>query len=505
MKDNKKPDRSPSRNVPGPHKGRSRYKVSHKKVLAEPGVSARFLALEALQDSTLHALPTDRIGPLADRYRIAERERPLAYEILCGTIKRRASLDVLIERVGGRRCKSIEPGLLNIIRIGVYQLVFLEHVPRFAAVDLGGKLASLYGAQRQVNFVNAILRNVARAIEVSDAPIVSEYARNTMPLAVDRGVRFGRKILPPEDKATKYLAAAYSYPEWLVRRWLPRFGFDKLKTLLAAGNARPATVCRPNLIKFAQRYEITDIRQAAVKLSQLLEAEGCRTRMLGKFGAVQIAKGPSTMSLEAFRDGLFQLQNITSQQIVHALGLGQGQKILDLCAGLGTKTTQIAELTLDRCKVYATDSNEAKLEKLLGNAGRLGIAGIETLELAAVTSGRYDDSFDVVLADVPCSNTGVLASRPEVRWRLKPADLAMFARSGLKLLATSSKLIVPGGKLGYSTCSIDTDENEQVVHEFTRRPGGWKLIEEHTEYPTTDASTGRVVCEGGYWAVLQRE
>jgi 16S rRNA (cytosine967-C5)-methyltransferase len=263
-------------------------------------------------------------------------------------------------------------------------------------------------------------------------------------------------------------------------------------------------MCRPNVLKFRELCGINTLVDAGGKLADRLAAEGCRAIKLGEFGTVEISDGPAITTLPSFQEGLFQLQNVTSQRIVHAVGVREGQNILDLCAGLGTKTTQIAELTFDRAKVCATDRSEAKLEKLRTNADRLGITGIEILPLAAISSGQYDGAFDVALADVPCSNTGVLDSRPEVRWRLKQTDLAIFARGALELLALASRLTAPAGRIGYSTCSIDRDENEKVVQEFMARVAGWRLIDEHTEYPSADPESGKTRRQGGYWATLER-
>jgi 16S rRNA (cytosine967-C5)-methyltransferase len=380
----------------------------------------------------------------------------------------------------------------------------MKQVPAFAAVDLSCKLALLFGGRRQVNFANAVLRTIERTIEDKDAKLTVENEINILPKTSSVGVQFKRRILPSRDEPVSFLSRGYSYPEWLVKRWLERFGFDRTKELLAAGNGRPAIMCRPNVLKFRELCGINTLVDAGGKLADRLAAEGCRAIKLGEFGTVEISDGPAITTLPSFQEGLFQLQNVTSQRIVHAVGVREGQKILDLCAGLGTKTTQIAELTFDRAKVCATDRSEAKLEKLRTNADRLGITGIEILPLAAISSGQYDGAFDVALADVPCSNTGVLDSRPEVRWRLKQTDLAIFARGALELLALASRLTAPAGRIGYSTCSIDRDENEKVVQEFMARVAGWRLIDEHTEYPSADPESGKTRRQGGYWATLER-
>jgi len=479
-------------------------KKTRKQILAQPGALARYIVVESFRDSTAGHLPTDRIWTLAHRHGLTSRDRALAYEILAGTIKRRASIDAVITQFGHRPPRSIPHHLLNVLRVAVYQLMFLDHVPAFAAIDLACTLTRLYARRAQVNFVNALLRNIQRTIDDDNAVIASDSESYIIPKTAERVIRFNKQILPPENRPIDRLAVAYSYPKWLVRQWLSRFGLDQTTELLNAGNARPALICRPNLIKFNQLFGLNDTPEAGRKLAQLLEAEGCRTRMVGKFGAVEILEGPPVTELSSFRDGFLQPQDTTSQEIVWALEVKAGLKILDLCAGVGTKTTQISELTLDQAKVYASDRQIRKLEGLKANAKRLGINNIEYVSAKAILGGDFDRFFDIVLADVPCSNTAVLARRPEVRWRLKERDIRTFAENALQLLLEARKLVRPAGKIGYSTCSIEPAENDHVVRNFLLHAQNWTLVNHHTEYGRADQSTGKSARDGGYWAVLQQ-
>jgi len=473
-----------------------------KAIMAEPGIPARFLALEAIQDTTLHALPTDRIGVLAESYKVAGRERRLAHEILAGSIKRRASLDLLIERIGKCRCKSIEPRLLNILRQGAYRLVFLEHVPVFAAVDLSGKLARLYGGERQVAFVNAVLRNIQRATVDRDAVLAPGDEEFILPKTIARGVRFNRRILPPVAEAAEHLAAAYSLPRFLVKRWLTRFDFDRTRQIAAAANARPITVARPNFLKLGSPHQPTEAGQ---KLARRLADEGCQVHLTGDRGAVEIVEGPPLAELPAFAEGLFQIQDTTAQEIAWRLEPKPDETILDLCAGLGTKTTQLAELTGDRAAIVATDRTGGKLDKLKLNASRLGINSIGVEPIERILSVEYDGRFDAVLVDVPCSNTGVLSCRPEVRWRLKETDIAVLAQVAGELLATALRLVKPSGRIGYSTCSIELEENARAVQRFLNAAKGWRLAADDERLPQADPQSGRAIHDGGYWAILRRD
>jgi len=465
---------------------------------------SRILALEALCDESIAALPTERIWTLADVHHVPPRERALAFEILSGTIKHRGTIDQVIRALGLSPTRRIEPILFDILRLGAYQLMFLDKVPQFAAVDLSCKLARLYGHQRQVNFVNAVLRNLDRAIETKDAPRSAETATRWVPKTSDRGVLFRRAVLPEPSQTAKHLAAAYSYPAWLVRRWLGRFGVEELARILAAGNGRPTTVCRPNLVRLRREYGLEGRLAAAGKLAEILSREGAEVEVVEEPGAVRLIEAPPLAQLPAFQGGLFQPQDVTSQRIALELAPAAGERILDLCAGLGTKTTQLAELALDQAEIYAADRQPEKLERLRANAARLGLSSIRTVSLDELAQPAYQSFFDAVLVDAPCSNSGVFARRAEARWRIKEGDFAALARGAGELLDRAAELTKPGGRLGYATCSIDPVENDDVAAAFAARHPGWTELHRAGSPPQTDAATGREIAEGGFRIIWRR-
>ncbi|NLE29553.1 MAG: methyltransferase domain-containing protein [Phycisphaerae bacterium] len=455
------------------------------KIATTTGLPARFLATETLLDRSKNILPTDRIWTLAERYQIPARERPFAFDLLTGVIKRQASLNHLIEIFSGRALRQISPVLRTILQIGLDQLFFEDAVADFAAVDTSCELTRCYLGRRPVAFVNAILRKIQRALQTRNVPVTPANAQRVLPVHLDLGIEFNQPILPSPDNPVDYLSLAYSFPAWLIKRWLQRWTFHDLKPILAAANARPSLIVRPNPLKISLEG-----------LAELLTAESCKIRILPDDGAILLLEHPPISQLDAFAQGFFQVQDVTAMALAKKLDVKPGMKILDLCAGLGTKTTQLAELSGDRAQIVASDLSPAKLEKLEQNAARLGLKSIKTVPLEDVGQG-----FDVVVLDVPCTNTGVFDRRPEARWRIRESDFQTFTTLSLELLTKSINYIKPTGQIAFSTCSIDEEENTQLIHKFCKEKN-FILQNEHLQLPKIDPDTHRVVQTGGYRAFL---
>jgi 16S rRNA (cytosine967-C5)-methyltransferase len=296
-------------------------------------------------------------------------------------------------------------------------------------------------------------------------------------------------IISPSSIADhlKKMEIEFSYPAWLIKRWLGRWDEKTVREILSAGNFPPAMTIRPNLL-----------RTTAEKLSVILAEQGCAVKA-AENGMLELVSHPPISELAAFADGLFQVQDGTAGEVVRQMALTPGMKILDLCAGLGTKTTQMAELSGDQAEITASDTILAKFEKLKHNAARLGIKSIRTSTIEELPSG----TFDWVLLDVPCSNTGVFDRRPEARWRLKENDFAMYHRQSIDLLKKAISLVNDHGRIAFSTCSIDEEEDHRVAMKFCEETG-WSMVNEHLQLPKVDAETHRTVRTGGYLAILQR-
>jgi len=463
------------------------------------GISARDLAYLALTETRIAVLPTARTDLLGNRFRVKAVDRALAHELVGGTIKRQATLDRVIEAYSGRGARRIEPALLQLLRLGTYQLLLLERVPDFAAVDETVELAKRRLSKSAAGFANAVLRNVQRGIVRKPVPLQEAAPASTVPITGHLGVLMDKALFAdPQKDPAGYLAGAYSYPKLLIRRWLACRSIEQVRSIAAAGNCRPTMTVRPNVLKL----KASEPAMARSKLLEALQDQGIESRPADDGRSVILETHAALSQIRAFRDGLFQVQDSTAGAPALQLDAQAGQVILDMCSGLGTKATQLAELTGDGAEIYACDSDPVKLVQLAKNRQRLGIGSVRPIRpeqlQTRVTEGLR---FDRILLDVPCSNTGTLGRRAEARWRIKKDSFELLAHRQRQLLEQALAMLRSGGRLVYSTCSIDRQENEGVVAEAAK--GSAYLVRQETTLPAGDSRTGRLIHDGGYWALLE--
>jgi len=487
-------------------------------------MKARDAALAVLADARAGRRTARRsLDELIERYRITPADVGLAGEIVWGVMRHRLTLETVLRPATEGRWDRVGSTLQHILLVAVYQLMWLDAVPAFAAIHEAVEQAKREGGRRAAGFVNAVLRFVQRHMLAREDREPAGDRRCCVPTAPGRYCRFDVPVLPdPADTPVAYLAAATSHPEILVRRWVKAFGRERTEMICLAGTRRPPLILRPNVLR-------TD----AAALAERLRAEGCEVAIAGiaddparspdrKDAAMQPSRpgsreheavvllGASPPSgalsrLAAFRDGLFQPQDITAMRPVRAAGVRTGDVVLDLCAGYGTKATQAAEQMADRGLVIASDSDPEKLGALADNCRRLGITCVRTAapdELAAVLAAQ--GRLDVILVDVPCTNTGVLARRPEARYRFTPAALRALAATQARLLHRAAELARPETRLCYSTCSLEKEENEGIVEDFCKRHRGWRVLRSQLTLPQCGAGPTDW-CDGGFFAVLVRE
>jgi len=487
-------------------------------------MKAREAAVAVLSDARAGRRTARRsLDELIERYRIVPADVSLANELVWGVMRHRLTLEAVLRPATKGRWNGVGSTLQHILLVAAYQLMWLDAVPAFAAVNEAVEQAKREGGRRAAGFVNAVLRFMQRHMLARDDRAPADDPQCSVPTAPGRYCRFDMPVLPdPAAAPVAYLAAATSHPEILVRRWIKAFGPKAAEMICAAGTRRPPLILRPNVLR-------TD----AVTLAERLRAEGCDVEVAGigngparspekKDAAVQPAcdssrehdavvllrASPPSAALSrlaAFRDGLFQPQDMTAMQPVRAAGVRIGDVVLDLCAGYGTKATQAAEQMADRGLVIASDSDPGKLGALADNCRRLGITCVRTAspdELAAVVAAQR--RLDVILVDVPCTNTGVLARRPEARYRFTPAALRALATTQARLLHRAAELARPETRLCYSTCSLEMEENEGIVEDFCERHRNWRVLRSQLTLPQCGA--GPVDwCDGGFFAVLVRE
>jgi len=428
-------------------------------------------------------------------------DRALCQELVYGIVRRQASLDWLIARKTDARQQN--DALQNLLRLGLYQIFWLDRIPAHAAVHETVELARQEGFGPKAGFVNAILRGYLREFDAT------------------------KKLLA--DLKTSHPAVGYSHPQWLVEKWLKRFGDERTRQLLEWNNTPPKNYARVNTLKIDAGQLIEKWRAEDV------EYDFVRRNFLGgdfENTAFELKSHPPLDSLESFRDGWFYIQDPSTLLAVQELAPRPGETILDLCAAPGGKTTFIAQLMNNEGKIVACDVSEERLQLIQENCQRLGVTCVDFFNL----SGRTTDSavmvaeklpapavpsprpshgrgegqgevrgiqnlnlkfknskFDRILIDAPCSNTGVLRRRVDLRWRITPEEISRLQQSQLDLLKLSAPMLKPGGVLVYSTCSLEPEENTTVVQQFLRAHPQFKLEAERELLPFTDQLDGAFV------------
>ena len=461
-------------------------------------IPARAVAAEVLHRSRQReAFAAD----LIDRHAadLSAQDRRFVVQLVMGVIRRRATLDALIAPFLTRPFADLHPDTLDLLRVGVFQLVFLTQVPRHAAVFETVTITPPVVKK----FVNAILRKVADA--VTDE-FVGELGADAVPVdSVNRGCqpaggspnpavhtagspyrRLTRPLLPdPRTRFPEYLAAAFSWPRWLAEHWLDRHGPDECVRLGFWFNAPPPLWLRVNATKLDRGEYL-----------RRLAGQGIAAEAGEHPQAVRLLDGASVRELPGYDAGEFAIQDHSSMLVASALNPQPGWSVLDLCAAPGGKTTHLAELMKNTGRIVACDIVPERLQTVTTLCQRTGASIVETAVLKDGTDAPAGP-FDAALVDVPCSNTGVLGRRPEVRWRLHPSEFEHLIRLQTRLLLAALDRVKPGGVVVYSTCSIEHDENGGVVRAAQREMNGVTLEAEHTAIPGMPS-------DGGYWARLRK-
>jgi 16S rRNA (cytosine967-C5)-methyltransferase len=454
--------------------------------------TARQLAWRCLVDAA--ADPTEPFtSDLLDERRTAladPRERGLATELTLGVIRRQRSLELLIRPLLNRPWEDLEPDLRRLLSLGAYQLVCCDGIPAHAAVHETVALAEWSGVGRWTGFANGVLRGLARSLtdEFAEGP-----GRNQVPVGPGRyRVLSTAPFVDPTLDFARHAAQAWSFPDWLVQRWYARLGRERLIARLEWFN-RPAPPClRINPARGDRANVLTQLATAGIEATAGEWPE-----------SVRLADTVSAERLPGLDTGEYSIQDEAAMSAARLLEPQAGERLLDLCAAPGGKATHLAELTGDGARIVACDVDSERLEMVHRNVRRLGLKGIETRLLARTSALPLQgedwpaESFDGVLLDVPCSNTGVMGKRPEARWRLRVTEFAELAELQGGLLDRAARLTRPGGRIVYSTCSIEPEENEVVVAAFLARAAGWRLVREVAWLPGEPT-------DGAYQARLER-
>jgi 16S rRNA (cytosine967-C5)-methyltransferase len=404
---------------------------------------ARLLAFETIRATFERDAHTERaFREAADERGLAGRERAQAQRLAFGAVQRRGTTDAALERLVDRPLRELDPPLIAALRLGMYELLFADGTPDHAAVDQAVELVKQAGAAHASGLVNAVLRRAAREREA----------------LVDS--------LLGDDSTPEAAAVAHSAPLWLAQMWWRELGPDDARSLLAACNEPQESAFRVNTLRTDVEATIAKLRDAGV------EARPAAGEWpLAPAEMIVVEGQTGGLVPELIVSGELTPQSRGSAAVVEVLDPQPGEQILDLCAGPGIKTGQIAARIGDRGEVLSIENDPERAAEVAAQARRLGLRSVSVIEADATQPGLGD--FDRVLLDAPCSDLGALASRPDARWRKSPATVDRLVEVQARLLERARKALRPGGTLVYSTCTISARENEQQVvggERFQLRP-----------------------------------
>ncbi len=366
-----------------------------------------------------------------NRHKLDDRDIGFISELVYGVTSWKLTIDEIVKMYSNIRLKKISPWILNILRLGIYQIVFLDKVPKSAAVNESVNLAKRYGHKSSSNFVNAILRKVEKK---------------------DFETFF--KIEDPIERISK----TTSMPVWIIQELLKENSIEKVEEICKASNIKPKVSIRVNRLKttkqeMEKKLEENDIPFQEGSLEDFLILE----------------KTKNIESLDLFNNGYFTIQDEGAGLIAKVVDPKPNEMVLDACSSPGGKTTYMAELMGNKGKIVAWDLHPHRVKLVEKNAKRLGITIIETkCENASIYKEEYKEKFDKILLDVPCLGIGVLKRKPDIKWKRKPEDIEEITEIQQKILETCSKYLKPQGELIYATCSIFSEENDKIIQKFLK-------------------------------------
>jgi 16S rRNA (cytosine967-C5)-methyltransferase len=430
------------------------------------GEKPREIAVQVLGHRGDNDFTEDVLDRILSDFSLPDPDRRLCLELVYGVVRWRAALDWLIARKTGNRDQK--PTLQNLLRLGLYQIFWLERIPAHAAVNVTVELAKRLGFGPQAGFVNAVLRGYLRESEAT------------------RSLLYGLKATQP--------ALGYSHPEWLVRRWDARWGRDRTAELLDWNNTPPKTFARVNTLKVDAATLLPIWRDENV------EYDFVQRGWLEENLVFELKSHPPLNRLKSFQNGFFYVQDPSTLLAVEELDPRPGETVLDLCAAPGGKLTYIAQLMKNEGRLVGYDTSAGRIKLIAENCARLGVSCVETVSAQKngdPTSPPFftanTNRFDRVLVDAPCSNTGVMRRRVDLRWRVTSEEISRLRKNQLQLLRQAVPLVKPGGTLLYSTCSLEPEENGQVVNVVLAENPWLRLQNERQLTPFSDHNDGAFV------------
>lgn len=403
--------------------------------------NARLIALKALLKVQYEdAYSNIVLDNMLSKSNLSKKDKSLVTAIFYGVLERRIELDYIISIYSNIKIKKISRDNLEILRMGIYQIKYMDKVPNSAAINESVKLAKIRKQSKSTGFVNAILRSVSRNID--------------------------NITLPDKEKdMLEYLSIKYSCPKWIIKHFIKAYGLGNAKEIISSFCGSPPLVIRVNTLK-----------NSTEELINILESEGIKTKLLLLKDSLEINLSSSLAESEAFKEGRFHIEDLASQICCEILDPKEGQTVIDVCAAPGGKTFNIAQGLKNKGKILAFDIYEAKVNLIKEGANRLGIKIIDASVRNAAESKAKLLLADRVLCDVPCSGLGIIRRKPEIRYKNEEI-LDSLTSLQYRILCNSEKFTKENGILVYSTCTLNPLENSYIAEKFLREHINYKPYE----------------------------
>ena len=406
------------------------------------GLSAREVSLNILYDILINeAFSNISIKKYLDEENLIHMEENLVREIVYGVLENDIYIEYIISKASKIKLKKIHPKILIILKMGIYQLIFMDRIPESAAVNESVNLAKKHGHKGTISFVNGILRNIIRNKE--------EFIK-----------------IEKKNKAD-YISIKYSHPKWMVERWIKEFGEDFTEDLCKKNNESPELNIRVNTLKTNKE-----------KLKNSLNNYGFKVRdSIYAFDSLIVENPTKITEVLEFKQGHFFIQDESSTLVGQIMNPNQGSTIIDICSAPGGKSTHLGQIMNNKGKILSMDIYQHKLRLVEENAERLGINIIQT----AISDGtKMEESLinvgDYVLVDAPCSGLGLIRRKPEIKRNRKEEDIKELVDIQYKILSNAKEYLKVGGILIYSTCTIEKDENSNIINKFLEENKNFRLV-----------------------------
>ena len=365
------------------------------------------------------------------------KDKKLCNALIFGVLRQRKAIDWVIDEFSNIDLKTISINLLYILRIALFQIIYMDRIPVFAAINTSVDIAKKLAGRKKAGFINAVLRKAS-----------TNYTKISLP--------------DSNKNPSQFISIKYSLPLWLSKKWIGVFGFESTQKLGSQINTIPYITIRTNTLK-TKRQDL--LQKLSLKVKSIQKTDYAQEGLSFSSPDVPIHE------LGEFKQGLFQVQDEAAQIITHFLGPRPGEKILDACAGFGGKTGHVAQVMENKGVIVAVDTGEKKLESLKRDMQKLGIDIVmtKTINILKTTIKDFDFYFDRVLIDAPCTGFGVLRRNPDTKWKRLKNDIIRLGAKQKKMLNAAANLVKPGGLLVYAVCSCEKEENENVIDTFLEK------------------------------------